>query len=128
MSHWTSTNYSHLTPEVSELFRLLDSRIQGLDGVEVASRAKAYIAYRIPGMRNAFLRLRHRQDRLIVRLGMPLAQITDPKNLCRNGKPSKWSVTHADADFDSIDRIEDIMALIRQAFLYNAAGYEKRDR
>ena len=122
MNYWTSTNYSHLTPETSELFRLLDSRIRGLDGSEVESRAKDYIAYGTPGMSHAFLRLRHRQERLIVRLGMPLAQITDPKNLCRNGKPSKWSVTHADADFDSFDRIEDIMALIRQALLYNLAG------
>ena len=122
MNYWTSTDYSHLTPETSELFRLLDSRIRGFDGSEVVSRAKNYIAYGTRGMSHAFLRLRHRQERLIVRLGMPLEQITDPKNLCRNGKLSKWSVTHADADFDSLDRIEDIMALIRQAFLYNLGG------
>ena len=122
MSYWTSTDYSHLTPETSELFRLLDSRIRELDGAEVVSRAEDYIAYGTREMSHAFLRLRHRQERLIVRLGMPLAQITDPKNLCRNGKPSKWSVAHTDADFDSLDRIEDIMALIRQAFLYNLAS------
>ena len=122
MSYWTSTNFSHLTPETSELFRLLDSRIRELDGAEVVSRAEEYIAYGTLGMSHPFLRLRHRQERLIVRLAMPLAQITDPKNLCRTGKPSKWSVTHIDADFDSLDCIEDIMALIRQAFLYNLAG------
>ena len=119
MSYWTSTNYSHLTPETSELFLLLDSRIRALEGAKGVSKAEDYIAYGTPGMSHAFLRLRHRQERLIVRLGIPLAQITDPKNLCREGKSSKWSVTHTDVDFDSLDRIEDIMALIRQAVRYN---------
>lgn len=122
MNYWTSTNYSHLSPETAELFRLLDPRIRRLMGTEVSSKATRYIAYKALEMRHAFVRLiPNKKGRLVVRLGMPLVQIIDSRGLCREGTASRWSVVHANVDFDSVDRINDIMALIEQTYHYNLA-------
>ena len=119
MSHWTPTNYSHLTTPTAELFQLLDPRIRRLRGVEVVSKAERYIDYGIPEImarRLGFVRLVSRKrGRLVVRLRLPLTQITDPKGLCRTGKRQGWST---EFDFDSLNCIDDIMALIEQAYQY----------
>lgn len=110
-------NYPDLTTETAELFRLVDAHIRQLKGVEVVSEAKQSISYGIPEImprRYGFVRLLpKKKGRLVVRLRLPLTQITDPKGLCRTDTTRQgWPTA---CDFDSADRIEDIMALIEQA-------------
>lgn len=54
-------------------------------------------------------------------MAIPFSQIDDPCDLCREGKPSKWTVPHTDATADSSadPDMNDIMGLVKQAYDYN---------
>ena len=97
------------TTGAQQLFELLDQSIRTLYDSIDSNEVEGYVSYKALGMSYAFMRIRPRKNHLIVRLAIPFNQIHDPRDICREGKPSKWSREHSDVRFRSSEDIGDIM-------------------
>lgn len=128
MSHWTSTEYTHLlSPEAARLFPVLDQRIrEEFNGVKSVSKSATYISYETPRIRPPFLYIVRRTPKtrhLVVRLKIHKAKIRELENYSpmklRENRKWRKNEEYVEVNCASIDHIDHIMPLVRQAFDYN---------
>jgi predicted transport protein len=104
----------YMPVDIRGIFERLRKRILNLDSSVKEEVRKRYIAYKAT---TNFVDIELQKKRLLVTLNIRLSEIDDPKGLCR-------TITHAghlsngdvEVSIHSLDQIEDVMDLIRQAF------------
>ena len=94
----------------------LRRRILDLEASSITEkRNKFYIAY---SLHTNFVGIVPQASRLLVQLKIPISEINDPKDLCRDVKSigTYFAVAEVEVGLDSYDLLDYIMSLISQAF------------
>lgn len=111
---YTLEDYPGLQGSMREVFEQLRKRILNLDVTVREEFKKFYIAYKTT---TNFADIEPQKKKLRVVLNMPFGKINDPKHLCKDltgiGHYGNGDVS---ISVTSLDQIEDVMDLIRQAF------------
>lgn len=107
-------NHPGLQGEMVTLFEELSKRICNLDSsvrVEVTEQSIVYKTF------TPFVEIVPHENKLVVSLGTPLAELNDPKQLCREvSEVERQGTGETEVEISSADQIEDVMSLIRQSF------------
>ena len=101
-------NHPHLADEKGELFEQLRRRIQNLDASVSERINKGYITYKIS---RVFASIEPQAKRIRLWLSLPLLDIDDPQGRCNVRRRGDVEV-----DISSVDELDYIMFLVRQAF------------
>ena len=111
---WTLADHHYLTGEMLELFQQLRGRILNLDVSVSEQITKHYIAYKL---RTIFVSIVPQAKRLLLSLNLSFSDINDPRRWCRDminiGHVASGDV---DVSISSVDQLDYIMFLIKQAF------------
>ena len=101
-----------LQGEILELFEKIQKRILNLDALVTEEFKKYYIAYKVT---TNFVDIYPQKSRLRLTLNMSFDEVHDPKNLCKNitGRHMNGDV---EVGLSSLEQLDDVMALVRQAF------------
>lgn len=121
---YTLDDHKALTGGVRLLFDEFRKRVVNLDaGVHEVVR-KQYIAYKLA---TNFVEVYPIGNELKLYLDIDLAELNDPANLGRDvSAVGHWGTGSVEARLDATDRLEEVMALVRQAFeLQGEDGYEE---
>jgi uncharacterized protein with ParB-like and HNH nuclease domain/predicted transport protein len=112
---YTIQDHPNLLGPLGPLFAGLRQRILNLDHRIGERYLKFYVAFRIT---SNFTWIVPQKSRLKVMLSVPAGELFDPKRLCRDmsGPIHTGSRGHAGVELDSLDELDDVMALVRQAF------------
>ena len=108
--------YPHLVGDMRDIFLQLRRRIINLDASSITEkRNKFYIAY---SLNTNFVGIVPQASRLQVQLKIPIREIDDPKDLCRDVKRigTYFAAAEVEVGLDSYDFLDYIMSLISQAF------------
>ena len=126
MNDKRSAAYSHkLSSNAAQLLLQFDERIREFSGVEPASNAYEYLAYKTPKRQIPIVYCDRRHLNRVVRLRIPFVKITstvDPRRLCKKGNafPAFYkgptSISHVMIPCDSTNRIEYVIDVIRKVF------------
>ncbi|MGG6241773.1 GmrSD restriction endonuclease domain-containing protein [Nodosilinea sp. AN01ver1] len=109
-----SRHAEYLQGEMGELFEALRKRILNLDPSVREEFKKLYIAYKTS---TNFVDVVPQRSRLRLSLNMKFDEINDPKGLCRDVTDlGRWGNGDVEIGFDSMAQLNDVMALIQQAF------------
>lgn len=109
-----SRHAEYLQGETLELFEALRKRILNLDVAVREEFKKHYIAYKTT---TNFVDIVPQRSRLRLLLNMRFDEINDPKGLCRDlTNVGRWGNGDVEVGFSSLDKIDDVMFLVRQAF------------
>ena len=112
--NWTLADHHHLTGEMMVLFQQLRGRILNLDVSVSEQITKHYIAYKL---RTIFVSIVPQAKRLLLSLNLPFPDITDPRGWCRDvTNVGQLAPGDVQVGISSVDQLDDIMFLIRQAF------------
>ena len=112
--NWTLADHHHLTGEMMVLFQQLQRRIQSLNVSVSEQITKHYIAYKL---RTIFVSIVPQARRLLLSLNLSFSDINDPRRWCRDMR-NTGHVASGDVDvsISSVDQLDYIMFLIKQAF------------
>jgi predicted transport protein len=111
---YTLTDHPHLTGEVLELFQLFRKRVLNLDSSVREEILKYYIAYKTS---TNFVDVVPKKGNLLLVLNMEFDEVVDLKGLCKNVTGvGKWGNGDVQVILDSADKLDDIMALVKQSF------------
>ncbi|MDR2467416.1 MAG: DUF262 and DUF1524 domain-containing protein [Spirochaetaceae bacterium] len=111
---YTLDSYDQLNAFNKILFEKLNTRIFNLGTFVKREFKKLYIAYKAD---TNFVDIVVQKSRLRLSLNMKFAEIIDPKGLCKDITGiGRWGNGDVEVGFDSLDQLEDVMALIEQAF------------
>ena len=110
-----SSHYArYLQGEVLELFEALYKRILNLDAAVREEYKKFYIAYKAT---TNFVDIGPQKSRLRLSLNLQFDDINDPKGLCKDVTSlGHWGNGDVEVSFSSLNQIDDVMFLVRQAF------------
>ena len=109
---YSLNSYEQLNTNNRMLFEKLNIRILNLGTFVKREFTKTYISYKV---NTIFVAVFLQRDRLRLCIGAPLHDIYDPKGLCR--KKNGWNPAgDVEMFFDSLDIINDVMAIIEQSF------------
>jgi uncharacterized protein with ParB-like and HNH nuclease domain/predicted transport protein len=101
-----------LQGEILELFETIQKRILNLDASVTEDFKRFYIAYKV---NTNFVDIYPQKSRLRLILNLTFDEVHDPKNLCKN--ITGWRMNgDVEVGFSSLEQLDDVMALIRQAF------------
>ncbi|MFD0619683.1 DUF262 domain-containing protein [Paenibacillus sp. GCM10027629] len=111
---YTIADHSELHGDILNLFEELRKRICNLDSSVREEFKKLYIAYKTT---TNFVDIVPQKSRLRLSLNMQFSEIHDPKGICKDvTKLGRWGNGDVEVGIDSVDQIEDIMFLVKQAF------------
>ncbi len=100
--------------DIRGIFERLHTRILNLDSLVREEVSKHYIAYKAAA---DFAEIKPQKGQLLVTLNITAGEINDPKGLCKNGKHTgHFGKEEVHVSVTSLNQIEDVMALIHQAF------------
>jgi predicted transport protein len=106
-------DYQYLNAFSQMLFEKLDSRILNLGTFVKREFKKSYIAYKVD---TNFVDVVIQSSRLRLTMNMKFAEVVDPKGICRDvTNLSKWGNGDVEVTLDSLDGLDDAMAIIEQA-------------
>ena len=111
--------YPHLVGDMRDIFFQLRRRILDLDASSITEkRNKFYIAY---SLNTNFVGIVPQVSRLQIQLKIPIREIDDPKDLCRDVARigTYFATAEVEVGLDSYDLLDYIMSLISQAFKRN---------
>lgn len=109
-----SRHAEYLQGAMGELFEALRKRILNLDPSVREEFKKLYIAYKTS---TNFVDIVPQRSKLRLSLNMKFAEINDPQGLCRDVTDlGRWGNGDVEIGLDSTDQLDDVMALIEQAF------------
>ena len=101
-----------LQGEILELFETIQKRILNLDASVTEDFKRFYIAYKV---NTNFVDIYPQKSRLRLILNLTFDEVHDPNNLCKN--ITGWRMNgDVEVGFSSLEQLDDVMALIRQAF------------
>ena len=104
----------YLQGDILALFQEFRKRVLNLDSSVREEVKKLYIAYKNT---TNFVDVIPQKRRLRLSLNMRFEEIDDPKGLCRDITDiGRWGNGDVDTGITSMDQMEDVMALVRQAF------------
>ncbi|MDQ7825674.1 MAG: DUF262 domain-containing protein [Candidatus Eremiobacteraeota bacterium] len=108
-------DHPHLLSGVGQkLFDAFRKEVIAMDPVVSEEFLKCYVAYKAE---TNFVDVVSQAKRLILTLNMPFADITDPRNLCRNvSGMRRWGNGDVEVGFASLEELPYIMGLVRQSF------------
>ena len=105
-------SYDQLNAYNRILFEKLNIRILNLDTHIKRGFTKTYVSYKVDTIIASIF---FQKDRLRICIGIPFEKIHDPKNLCRIN--TGWNPAgNVETFLDSLDNLNDIIAIIEQAF------------
>ncbi|MBE9128891.1 MULTISPECIES: DUF262 and DUF1524 domain-containing protein [unclassified Coleofasciculus] len=111
---YRSRHAEYLQGEVLELFEALRKRILNLDASVREEFKKFYIAYKTT---TNFVDIVPQKSRLRLSINMKFDEIDDPKGLCRDvTNVGRWGNGDVEVGFSLLEQLDDVMALVRQAF------------
>lgn len=114
ISVYTLDSYQYLNAFNRELFEKLNTRVLNLSTYVKREFKKHYIAYKAD---TNFVDVVIQNSRLRLALNMKFADVVDPKGICKNttgvGRLGNGDV---EVGFERLDQLDDVMALIEQAF------------
>ncbi|HAZ10789.1 MAG TPA: hypothetical protein DCY56_06770 [Candidatus Omnitrophica bacterium] len=111
---YTIDNYPHLTGEMRELFEQFRKHVLNLDSSVKEEMLKLYIAYKTT---TNFVDVVPQKSRLRLALNMRFDEVIDPKNLCKDvTNLGRWGNGDVEVHLSSTSQLDDVMALVRQAF------------
>lgn len=116
---YTIDNFSKfLQGEMLELFNLLRTRILNLDSSVKEEFKKLYIAYKNT---TNFVDIVPQKSKLRLSLNLDFDEVNDPKNLCRDVTGlGRWGNGNVEVAISDSKELEDVMFLIKQAFIKHA--------
>ena len=110
---YTLDSYDQLNAYNRILFEKLNTRIMNLGTFVKREFKKLYIAYKAD---TNFVDIVIQKSRLRLSLNMKFSEVIDPKNLCRDvTELGRWGNGDVEVGMDSLDQLDDIMALVKQA-------------
>lgn len=111
---YTIADHPELQRDILSLFEELRKRICNLDSSVREEFKKLYIAYKTT---TNFVDIVPQKSKLRLSLNMPFSEIYDPKGICRDvTNKGRWGNGDVEVGIASVDQIEDIMFLVKQAF------------
>lgn len=114
VSKLLSSHEQYLQGAVLELFETLRKRILHLDAEVREEFKKKYIAYKI---NTNLVDVTPRKSSLRLYLNMQFGEIDDPQKLCKDvTNLGHWGNGDVEMVFSSLEQIDDVMLLVRQAF------------
>lgn len=109
-----SRHAEYLQGERGELFEALRKRILNLDPSVREEFKKRYIAYKTS---TNFVDIVPQRSKLRLSLNMKFDEIHDPQDLCRDVTDvGRWGNGDVEVGLSSVAQLDDVMALIQQAF------------
>ena len=106
--------YDHLKGNILDLYYLLKKRILNIDSSVKEEYKKQYIAFKA---QTNFVDIVPRKTRLVLNLNMEFNKIDDPKGLCCDiTNKGRWGNGDVRVGISNINQLDDVMALIQQAF------------
>lgn len=112
LSQYTLDSYEQMNAYNRMLFEKLNIRILNLSTFVKREFTKTYVSYKI---NTIFVAIFFQKDRLRLCIGSSIHNIYDPKELCHI--KSGWNPAgDVEMFFDSLNIINDVMAIIEQAF------------
>ncbi len=123
-SHETprSSYEDYLHGENLELFEELRKRILNLDASVREELKKQYIVYKTT---TNFAYIEPKKSRLRLSLNIRAEEINDPKRLCKDvTNVSRWGKGDVEVGLSSLDQIDDVIFLVRQAFKKHSDEFE----
>ena len=100
--------------DIRGIFERLHTRILNLDSLVREEVSKHYIAYKATA---DFAEIKPQKGQLLVTLNINASELNDPKGLCKNGRHTgHFGKGEIQLSVTSLNQIEDVMALIQQAF------------
>jgi predicted transport protein len=123
-SHETprSSYEDYLHGENLELFEELRKRILNLDASVREDLKKQYIVYKTT---TNFAYIEPKKSRLRLSLNIRAEEINDPKRLCKDvTNVSRWGKGDVEVGLSSLDQIDDVIFLVRQAFKKHSDEFE----
>jgi uncharacterized protein with ParB-like and HNH nuclease domain/predicted transport protein len=113
-SEYTLENYQYLNAINRMLFEKLNTRILNLGTYVKREFKKLYIAYKAD---TNFVDVVIQNSRLRLTINMKFADVIDPKGICKDiTGMGRWGNGDVDVGLDSLDMLDDVMAVIEQAF------------
>lgn len=114
---YTLNEHSFLQGNMLTLFEQLRKRILNLDVTVREEIKKHYIAYKIT---TNFVDVEPQKKRLRLTLNVPFDEIDDPKGLTKDLTGiGHYGNGNVEVSLTTLDQLEDIMELVRQAFEYH---------
>lgn len=115
---YTIDNYPHLTGKMRELFELFRKHVLNLDSSVKEEMLKLYIAYKTT---TNFVDIVPQKSKLRLALNMRFDEVNDPKRLCKDvTDKGRWGNGDVEVHLSSPAQLEDVMALVRQAYKKHA--------
>ncbi|MEG2185100.1 MAG: DUF262 and DUF1524 domain-containing protein [Cloacibacillus sp.] len=111
---YTLESYQYLNAFNRMLFQKLNIRILNLSTYVKREFKKLYIAYKAD---TNFVDVVIQSARLRLAINMKYADVVDPKRICKDVTGiGKWGNGDVEVGLDSLDMLDDVMAIIDQAF------------
>lgn len=96
------------------LFDKLNTRILNLGTYVKREFKKMYIAYKAD---TNFFDIIIQKERLRLAVNMKFSEVNDPKGICKDVTGvGRWGNGDVEVGMDSLDMLDDVMAIIEQAF------------
>jgi predicted transport protein/uncharacterized protein with ParB-like and HNH nuclease domain len=111
---YTLESYQYLNAFTRMLFEKLNTRILNLATYVKREFKKLYIAYKAD---TNFVDVVIQSSRLRLAINMKFADVIDPKGICKDiTGVGRWGNGDVEVGLDSLDMLDDVMAIIEQAF------------
>jgi uncharacterized protein with ParB-like and HNH nuclease domain/predicted transport protein len=111
---YTLESYQYLNAFNRMLFEKLNTRILNLGTCVKREFKKFYIAYKID---TNFVDVVIQNSRLRLAVNMKFADVIDPKGMCKDiTGVGRWGNGDVEVGLDSLEGLDDVMAIIEQAF------------
>jgi len=112
---YTLESYQYLNAFNKMLFEKLNIRILNLGTYVKREFKKLYVAYKAE---TNFVDIVIQSSRLRLAVNMKFSDVIDPKGICKDITGiGRWGNGDVEIGFDSLDMLDDVMAIIEQAFL-----------
>lgn len=114
-TQYTIESYPYLNAYNRILFDKLNMRILNLSTAVKREFKKLYIAYKLE---TNFVDITIQNARLRLAINMRFNDVVDPKRICKDVTGvGRWGNGDVEVILDSLDKIDDVMEIIQQAFL-----------
>lgn len=111
---YTIESYQYLNAYNRILFEKLNTRILNLNKYVKREFKKMYIAYKAD---TNFVDVVIQSSRLRLTINMKFTDVIDPRGICKDITNSgRWGNGDVEVGLDSLDELDDVMAIIEQAF------------
>ena len=111
---YTLKTYVHLKDEILELYQLLRKRILNIDASVKEEYKKQYIAFKAQAN---FVEILPQKSELFLYINIDPNKVDDPKKICKKvSNIGRWGNGDIRVVISKVNQIDDVMALIQQAF------------